>query len=472
MDREKYNKKRNSHRVDIYKLEDMDKYVNFLLKPIVESIHSFMKSNVSEHEMIVQKDKLLEHPELMNLRLVEIFYELYKTSNSSMTTLPVFHTNNINLIINNYIKKVIINHEGFYLVNLSDIERRYHDWSLYFPKIKPHYAIKSNPDKRIVSLLQSFGINFDCASMEEIKIALKCGAQPSQIIYANPVKSIEYLLFAKEYEIDLMTFDSIEELHKIKKCYSTARIILRIKTNDMYSASKLSFKFGMEKHEIELAIHECKKLNLNIVGVSFHVGSKATDINAFTTAFNDALYVFDLAYNLGIKLYILDIGGGFTYETVKEFHSVINHTIDTLFIKNEKYKDIQIISEPGRFFVETSHTLVLNIIGKKSASESDKHIVKYYLNDGIYGSMNNIERDSYIINILPVSNKNIASVPSIFFGPTCDSYDTIANNVLFPLCDINDWVYIKNMGAYTRSGACEFNGFPHSICYYYTDSIE
>jgi len=28
------------------------------------------------------------------------------------------------------------------------------------------------------------------------------------------------------------------------------------------------------------------------------------------------------------------------------------------------------------------------------------------------------------------------------------------------------------MGAYTRSGACEFNGFPHSICYYYKDSFE
>ena len=455
MDREKHNKKHSYNKIDVYKLNDMDKYVNFLIKPIGEAIRTFIKTNVSDDEIIEQKDKLVNHPELMNL--------LY--------SIPKFHINNINMIIDYYIKKVIINYEAFYLVNLSDIERRCNDWKLYFPKILPHYAIKSNPDKRIVSLLQSFGINFDCASMEEIKIALKCGAKPSQIIYANPVKSIEYLLFAKEYKIDLMTFDSIEELHKIKKNYSKARIILRIKTNDMHSVSKLSFKFGMEKREIELAIHECKKLNLNLVGVSFHVGSKTSDIDAFTTALNDSLYVFDLAYNQGITLSILDIGGGFTYQTAKEFHSVINQTIDTLFIKNEKYKDTQIISEPGRFFVETSHTLVLNIIGKKSASESDTQIVKYYLNDGIYGSMNNIERDSYVVNILPVLNKKTNSFPSIFFGPTCDSYDTIANNVLFPLCDINEWVFIKNMGAYTRAGASQFNGFPNSNCYYYMDDI-
>jgi ornithine decarboxylase len=471
MDREKYNKKDSYNKIDVYKLNDMDKYVNFLIKPIGEAIHTFIKTNASDDEIIEQKDKLVKHPELMNLRLVEIFYELYKTSNESLISLPQFHTNNINMIIDYYIKKVIINYEGFYLINLSDIERRCTDWKLYFPKIIPHYAIKANPDKRIVSLLQSFGINFDCASMEEIKIALKCEAEPSQIIYANPVKSIEYLLFAKDHGIDLMTFDSIEELHKIKKYYSKARIILRIKTNDMHSVSKLSFKFGMEKHEIVNAIDECKKLNLNLVGVSFHVGSKTSDIDAFITAFNDARYVFDIAYSKDIKLSILDIGGGFTIETAQEYHQIINDKIDKLFFEDNRYKDITIIGEPGRFFVETSHTLVLNIIGKKSASESDTHIVKYYLNDGIYGSMNNIERESAIITILPVLNKKTNSFPSIFFGPTCDSYDTIANNVLFPLCDINEWVFIKNMGAYTRAGASQFNGFPNSICYYYMDDI-
>ena len=229
MDREKYNKKDSYNKIDVYKLNDMDKYVNFLIKPIGEAIHTFIKTNASDDEIIEQKDKLVKHPELMNLRLVEIFYELYKTSNESLISLPQFHTNNINMIIDYYIKKVIINYEGFYLINLSDIERRCTDWKLYFPKIIPHYAIKANPDKRIVSLLQSFGINFDCASMEEIKIALKCEAEPSQIIYANPVKSIEYLLFAKDHGIDLMTFDSIEELHKIKKYYLKIPIWLQWK---------------------------------------------------------------------------------------------------------------------------------------------------------------------------------------------------------------------------------------------------
>jgi ornithine decarboxylase len=466
-----HNKIANLHKVDIFKLDDMDKYVQYLLKPIGDTIQNFIKKNLTPKDMILQKEKLVKHPEIMNLKLVEIFYDLYKTSNNSLLKLPTFHTDHINTIIDYYIKKVIINKEAFFLINLSDIERKYNHWKLLFPKIMPYFAIKSNPDKRIITLLNSLGCNFDCASMEEIKIAIHLGVKPSQIIYANPVKSIEYLLYAREYNIELMTFDSIEELHKIKKYYPNAKIILRIKTNDTHASSKLSFKFGMEKHEFEIAINLCIELQLSLVGVSFHVGSNTTDVNGFITALEDCRHVFDMADHKGIKLNILDIGGGFTFETANEYHNFINNKIDTLFLKTNKYRDIQVISEPGRYFVETSHTLILNIIGKKSSSESDKEIVKYYLNDGIYGSMNNIIRDYAKISIYPINNQKNDFFPSIFFGPTCDSYDTIANNILFPISEINDWVYVKNMGAYTRAGACEFNGFPQSICYYYYDNI-
>lgn len=455
--------------IDIYNNDDIDKYVNLLLKPIGKVINNFRKDDLM-YDITLAKNRVIDHPERMNLKLLELFYNLYKTSVDSLNIIPIFHTNDIRTIINFYINKIIINNEAFFLVNLTDIENKYYSWIRLFPSIIPHYAIKSNPDLKIISLLNSLGTSFDCASMEEIKLALDIGIDSSKIIYANPVKSIEHILFAKEHGIDLMTFDSIEELYKIKKNYPEARIILRIKTNDIHSVSKLSFKFGMEKHEIPIAVNLCKKLDLKLVGVSFHVGSKSSDINAFLTALDDSLYVFDIAYNMNINLSILNIGGGFTYKTAKKFYKTINDKIDTLFIKNLKYKDITIISEPGRFFVETSHTLVLNIIGKKSALESSNNIVKYYLNDGIYGSLNNIERESAIIILNPVLDKTTNSSPSIFFGPTCDSYDTILNNILFPECDINEWLYINNMGAYTKAGSSEFNGFLKPITYYYNTS--
>lgn len=458
--------------IDIFKLNDMDNYIEYLLKPVQNILNQIINKHYSIEDLVQQKEKIVKNPEIMNLHLVEIFYKLYKKANKEILTLPVFHTQSIEVIIDYYIKKIIINQEPFFIINLSDIQHKYNQWKILFPMIKPHFAVKSNPDKKIISLLLSLGCNFDCASIDEIRRVLKLGGQPSQIIYANPVKSIEYLLFAKEHNIDLMTFDSIEELYKIKKYYNHAKIILRIKTNDIHSSSKLSFKFGMEINEVENAIDICLKLDLNLVGVSFHVGSNSVDVNAYITALEDCRNIFDMAYNKNILLHILDIGGGFTYETAVQYHNIINNKIDNLFLKNKKYKQITIISEPGRYFVETSHTLILNIIGKKLSSESNSGTIKYYLNDGIYGCLNNIERDNAKIIIKSLSIKNSSLKQSIFFGPTCDSYDTIANNILFPDSDVNDWLYINKMGAYTRAGSSKFNGFKSPIIYYYYDSLQ
>jgi ornithine decarboxylase len=410
----------------------------------------------------------MEHPEQMNLQLVEIFYTLFKTSLKETNIYPLFHTINIKKIIDYYVSKIIINTDAFYLVNLTDIKQKYRNWSVYFPLIRPFYAMKCNPDEKLVSLLIKEGAGVDCASMEEIKIALRCGAHPENIIYANPIKSIEYLLFAKDHGINLMTFDSIGELKKIHTYYPEAKIILRIKTDDKKAKCKLSIKFGMEMHEIPNALNVCKTLNLNLVGVSFHMGSSSTDIASFMTALDDSRYVFDTALDYGFQLSILDIGGGLTIKTAGEFYTQINKKIDDLFLKEPMYTNIKLISEPGRFFLESSHILVLNIIGKKNASESENNKVKYYLNDGIYGAINNKEREKATIHIKPLQDKETSEIPSIFFGPTCDSYDTIANDVLFPEYDIGDWVYIENMGAYTKAGACDFNGFPKSISFYYT----
>lgn len=461
----------NNNYINIFKLDDMDHYIEFLLKPVQNIINQVINKNYTIEDLRHEKENIVKNPEMMNLHLVEIFYRLYKKANKEIHTLPVFHTNSIEIIIDYYIKKIIINQEPFYVINLSDIQRKYEQWKILFPLITPYFAVKSNPDKKIISLLLSLGCNFDCASMDEIKKVLKLGCKPSQIIYANPVKSIEYLLFAKEHNVELMTFDSIEELYKIKKYYPHAKIILRIKTHDIHSSSKLSFKFGMEIHEAEYAIDTCIKLQLNLVGVSFHVGSNSIDLNAYITALEDCKNIFDIAYSKNILLNILDIGGGFTYNTALDYHNIINNKIENLFLKNKKYKHISIISEPGRYFVETSHHLILNIIGKKSSSESNSGIIKYYLNDGIYGSLNNIERENAKITIKPLNIKNSSIKPSIFFGPTCDSYDTIANNILFPVSDVNDWVFINKMGAYTRAGSSKFNGFKSPITYYYYDNI-
>jgi len=104
---------------------------------------------------------------------------------------------------------------AFYLVNLGTLAEKYTEWQRLLPRIQPHYAMKCNPDAVLVQTLQLLGVGFDCASKKELETAFAAGAQPQQIIFANPCKQVEHIEYAKQMNVKLMTFDSKEELVKV-----------------------------------------------------------------------------------------------------------------------------------------------------------------------------------------------------------------------------------------------------------------
>ena len=84
-----------------------------------------------------------------------------------------------------------------------------------------------------------------------------------------------------------------------------------------------------------------KKLDLNVVGVAFHVGSGASDSTAFLKAVQDARAVFDHAADLGFDFHTLDVGGGFSSETFEEMATVLAAALDKYMPPH-----IRIIAEP------------------------------------------------------------------------------------------------------------------------------
>ena len=136
------------------------------------------------------------------------------------------------------------------------------------------------------------------------------------------------------------------------------------------------------------------------------------------------------------------------------------------FSKEIDEEKIQFIAEPGRYFVEKSHTLVLNVIGKKretyinETTQKEEEIIIYYLNDGIYGSFNCIYFDHKKPIVLPFNERNEKILyKSKIFGPTCDSIDLITSEIMLPELSIGEWVYVENFGAYTTAASSSFNGF-------------
>ena len=281
----------------------------------------------------------------------------------------------------------------------------------------------------------------------------------------------------------MMTFDNAEELHKVKKHFPGAQLVLRVLTDDSRSICKLGTKFGASLSVTNNLLTVAKELELNVIGVSFHVGSGCYDEMAFRDAVIAARKVFDQAEALGFQLSLLDVGGGFpgncegaqlSFETIAK---VLGPAVDEFFPPH-----IRVIAEPGRFFVASAFSLAVNITARRTVtdetktSEDERTSYMYYVNDGVYGSFNCIlfdhatvtpkvlARDGEYLFGKPLEGERVFKCS--LWGPTCDSMDCLTKEGMLPLMDVGDWLYFDSMGAYTMCAASTFNGFKKSTILY------
>ena len=194
--------------------------------------------------------------------------------------------------------------------------------------VEPFYAFKCNPDPVVARLLATLGCGFDCATMGELKTVLHeigpelsfgpRGLAADKMIYANPAKMLSHLEYAAQHGVTHTTFDGIDELYKLAKVNNSLpqtqklKLVLRLATDDKESVCSFSNKFGCPVADAPALLDLAKELDLDVVGVSFHVGSGCGNTNAYTTAFKHAARVFQYADEIGMApMTMVDIGGGF-----------------------------------------------------------------------------------------------------------------------------------------------------------------
>ena len=354
--------------------------------------------------------------------------------------------------------------EAFFIVDLGQVKRLGRMWEQNLPGILPHYAVKCNPNSRLIETLASMGVNYDCASESEMNLVLSLGVDPRQIILANPIKPGSMLRYAKMHYVRRMTFDNADELHKVARVYHDAELYLRITASDPQSAIDLSSKFGCSKASVAPLLALARQLDLSVTGVAFHVGTGAKDANAYVQAIQDSKEVIEEASHLGFQIRSLDIGGGFVQERLATLAPAIKNALE-----HDDYfsaRGIHVLAEPGTFFAASTATLACNVIGRRTGEHHQGAIDKLYLNDGVYGSFLNmiIERPVLKPHLLKLSSVERGSRQGKYhyslWGPTCDSTDKLGDSYEFDEeVEVGDWLYFENMGAYTGSTATSFNGF-------------
>ena len=335
----------------------------------------------------------------------------------------------------------------------SRVERLQAVWAFNLPAVRPHYAVKCNPDPKLIAILQEYGFGFDCASQRELSLITPSS---NTVIYANPCKSDRDIHYAKTRGSPLTVIDSCEEVEKILDYKGGA--LVRIRVDDSGSKMPFGAKFGSDPTKVAEIGEFAKKAGVHLKGISFHVGSESGDVNAHQKAIQLAAAACSVLLKQGHDATIIDIGGGFVPDVNKFTLQAAKIREE---IRNKKAAGLRFIAEPGRFFATEAQDLFVQVIGKKPAYGAAGW--RYTIDESLYGQFTNILFDHQTPTWVRIPAKEGATIktsPGILFGRTCDSLDVIARSDTMEELEVGDWLWFPHMGAYTTVTASEFNGFP------------
>ena len=344
------------------------------------------------------------------------------------------------------------------VIDCERIRTQYRKLARALPGVDLHYALKPLPHPAVVRTVAQLGGFLDLATTGEVQLVSRLGIDPARCIHTHPIKRDKDFRNALHAGVKILVADNPDEVRKFRRFRADAELLLRVSFRSPGAVSDLSRKFGCDPESaLELA-RLAAKLGIRLRGFSFHVGSQARDALKHVEAIEACVQLLKVARRekLG-PLDILDIGGGFPIDYAQRVPEIGRFCAPIRKALGGVPKDVRVIAEPGRFIAGPAAIGVASVMGRAER----EGLWWYYLDDGLYGSWNGQMYDhaSYPIESLKKSDDQR---PSVLAGPTCDSIDVIAENILLPKLKAGDLIIGRAMGAYTWAAASEFNFFPRA----------
>ncbi|MFI4890830.1 MAG: type III PLP-dependent enzyme [Steroidobacterales bacterium] len=342
-----------------------------------------------------------------------------------------------------------------FVIDAERVRRQYRRLAGALPGVELYYALKPLPHAAVVQALAGEGAGFDLATSGEVEIVRRLWIPPARCIHTHPIKRDSDIRSALAFGVRTFVADNPDEVRKFAGHHGRASLLIRVAFRSPDATCDLSRKFGCEPDAVAGLLQLAHDLQIDVEGLSFHVGSQTTAPGMYVEAIRVCGELLQQAAHSGTSLRTLDIGGGFPVDylgrgvQIEEFCGPICAALAAL------PPALRIIAEPGRFIVAPAAIAVATVIGRALRAGQ----WWYYLDDGLYGSYSGqlFDHAGYPVDALvPGADR----YPSVLAGPTCDSIDVIAEGLGLPHLEVGDLVVGRMMGAYTWASATEFNLFP------------
>jgi len=342
------------------------------------------------------------------------------------------------------------------ILDCERVRAQYRKLQRALPNVALHYALKPLPHAAVVRAVVEEGGSLDLATTGEVQLAAALGIDPALCIDTHPIKRDRDIRNALEYGVRTFVADNVDEVRKFRRYGERAALLLRVSFRDPGAVCDLSRKFGCDPEDAIALARAAASLGIDVQGFSFHVGSQAASALKHVEAIEVCRGLLAAARRerLG-TLDTLDIGGGFPIDYLQPAPDIGKFCAPIRAALAKLPARVRVLAEPGRFIAGPAAIGVATVMGR---ARREGHWW-YYLDDGLYGSYSGqlYDHARYPVESL---RQGEPKWPSVLAGPTCDSIDVIAENLMLPQLKAGDLIVGRAMGAYTWASASEFNFFP------------
>ncbi len=321
------------------------------------------------------------------------------------------------------------------------------------------YACKALTNINILQIILRMGGGIDCVSINEVRLALKAGFEPSQIIFTpNSVSLAEYIE-ATDLQLNI-NIDNLSILEEFGNHFGgTYPVIIRLNPHIMaggnikISTGHIDSKFGISIAQAEEIKSIISSTGIQIKGLHIHTGSEIKDIDVYIKGLE---LVLELAKDFP-TVTVIDLGGGFKVPYKKdELGTDMEALGEKVAEAFSKYKDetgrtFQLWFEPGKFLVsQCGYFLVKANVLKHSPARSFVGV-----NSGFNHLIRPMFYDAYHL-ITNLSNPQGELNTYNVVGNICET-DTFAWDRELNEVRPNDILLFNNAGAYGFEMSSRFN---------------
>jgi ornithine decarboxylase len=326
------------------------------------------------------------------------------------------------------------------------------------PRVDLHYALKPMPHPAVVQTVIAEGGFLDLATSGEVHLVRRLGVAAERCIHTHPIKRPEDIANALDFGVRTFVADNPDEVRKFARLAGQVRLLLRVSFRNPGAMVDLSRKFGCDPEGLLPLARQAADLGIEVGGLSFHAGSQTPDATKHVEAVAACAKLMAAARRERLGPFdTLDIGGGFPIDYVQPVQDISRFCAPLRAALGRLPKRVRIIAEPGRYIVGPAAIGVASVMGRAQR----EGYWWYYLDDGLYGSYSGQLFDHTTYPVEPL-REDAQRLPSVLAGPTCDSTDVVAENLMLPLLKAGDLVVGRAMGAYTWASATGFNFFPRA----------